>query len=138
MSRSNSGSPRRSPRRSRSPKGPTSLLVRNLVGPRQDYKVSGDELKAYYAEIGEVRDVYLPRDYCTNRPRGFGFVEFQNQADAKKALETTDGVEVLGSTVKVVFAREGRKTVLLTQPNEMRSRDRRSGRRSPRRRSPRR
>lgn len=109
------------------------MLVRNLVRSTQDYKVSADDLKAFYGEIGEVRDVYLPRDYYTSRPRGFGFIEFKHHTDAKQALDRTDGNEVLGSTVKVVFAREGRKTVLARQPNEMRSRDRRS-RRSPRRR----
>ena len=98
MSRSGSESPK--------PKGPTSLLVRNL-----DFHTKADELKEHFSKYGEVRDVYLPRDYHTQRPRGFGFIEFQNFSEAKEALEQLDGSEIMGSVVKIVFAREGRKNV---------------------------
>lgn len=111
MATSDDKSPRSSRDRSRSPKRTTSLLVRNLVRPIQDYKVKGEEVKEFYGRFGEVRDVYLPVDYYTRKPRGFGFIEFLNYEDAKSALEQTDNVEVLGSVVKVVFAREGRKAV---------------------------
>mmetsp|Transcript_16830 Transcript_16830/g.30157 ORF Transcript_16830/g.30157 Transcript_16830/m.30157 type:complete len:147 (-) Transcript_16830:2490-2930(-) len=130
MASSEDKSPRRSRDRSRSPKRTTSLLVRNL-----DYKVKGEEVKEFYGRFGEVRDVYLPVDYYTRKPRGFGFVEFMNYEDAKAALEQTDNVEVMGSVVKVVFAREGRKAVSSIQPTDMRSRERsRRSRRSPPRR----
>jgi RNA recognition motif-containing protein len=111
MASSEERSPRQSRDRSRSPKQTTSLLVRNLVRPTQDYKVKSDEVKEFYSRFGEVRDVYLPVDYYTRKARGFGFVEFLKYEDAKSALEQTDNVEVMGSVVKVVFAREGRKAV---------------------------
>ena len=55
--------------------------------------------------------MYIPRDYYSQKSRGFCFVEFLRYDDAKKALDKTDGTEVLGKTVKIVFAREGRKAV---------------------------
>lgn len=122
MASSEEKSPNRG--RSRSPTRTTSLLVRNLVSSRQDYKVRNDEVKEFFSRFGEVRDVYLPVDYYTRKPKGFGFVEFINYEDAKDALERTDNVEVLGSVVKVVFAREGRKAVNSIQPGDMRSRER--------------
>jgi len=125
MPRSHSSSPEQSPRRShsREPKKPCSLLVRQLVPPTQNYKVKAEEVKQFYGSFGPVKDVYLPTDYYTHKPRGFGFVEFENEKDAREALERTDGTEVLGSTVKVVFAREGRKAVTSTQPTDMKRRE---------------
>lgn len=35
------------------------------------------------AEFGEVRDVYMPLDYSTGRPRGFAFTEFLRESDAQ-------------------------------------------------------
>mmetsp|Transcript_9328 Transcript_9328/g.17882 ORF Transcript_9328/g.17882 Transcript_9328/m.17882 type:complete len:147 (+) Transcript_9328:775-1215(+) len=130
MASSEDKSPRRSADRSRSPKRTTSLLVRNL-----DHRVKSEEVKEFFGRFGEVRDVYLPVDYYTRKPRGFGFVEFINYDSAKEALDRTDNVEVLGSVVKVVFAREGRKAVSVNQAVDMRYRERsRRSRRSPQRR----
>ena len=42
----------------------------------------------------------------TKRSRGFGFVEFANEADAKAAQQAMDGAEVFGRTIKVDFAKE--------------------------------
>mmetsp|Transcript_9205 Transcript_9205/g.9165 ORF Transcript_9205/g.9165 Transcript_9205/m.9165 type:complete len:164 (-) Transcript_9205:218-709(-) len=114
-----------SPRRSRSPPRRVSLLVRNLVIFTQDPHTRSEDIRNHFSKYGEVRDVYIPRDYYTQRPRGFCFVEFNKYDDAKAALEKTDGTELQGSTVKIVFAREGRKG-----PDEMRRRDRWRRRRS--------
>jgi RNA recognition motif-containing protein len=97
--------------------------VRQLVLPTQNYKVKSEEVKQFFGRFGPVKDVYLPNDYYTHKPRGFGFVEFENEKDAREALEQTDGTEVLGSTVKVVFAREGRKAVSTMQPTDMKRRE---------------
>ena len=110
-SRSRSHSPRPSRDKSPTPQKRTSLLVRNIVNNIQDIHIKPDELRTFFSEFGEVRDVYIPRDYYTQKSRGFCFVEFLRYDDAKKALEKTDGAEVLGKTVKIVFAREGRKAV---------------------------
>lgn len=125
MPHSHSSSREPSPRRSRSrePKKPCSLLVRQLVLHTQSYKAKAEEVKQVFERFGPVKDVYMPNDYYTHKPRGFGFVEFENEKDAREALEQIDGTEVLGSTVKVVFAREGRKAVVSTQPTDMKRRE---------------
>ncbi|GMI71143.1 hypothetical protein HRI_000783600 [Hibiscus trionum] len=48
---------------------PTSLLVRNL---RHDCRV--EDLRGPFGQFGRLKDIYLPRDYYTGEPRGFGFV----------------------------------------------------------------
>ena len=89
-------------------------------------------MKQYFSQFGPVKDVYLPVDFYTRKPRGFGFVEFENEKDARAAMDQTDGQEVLGSTLKVVFAREGRKAVRSSQPNDMKRREDYYRRRRPR------
>ncbi|CAI0402474.1 unnamed protein product [Linum tenue] len=121
-------------RRSPSPRGrysgrsrdlPTSLLVRNL---RHD--CSPEDLRGPFSQFGPLKDIYLPRDYYTGQPRGFGFIQFVEPADAAEAKYNMDGEVLLGRELTVVFAEENRK-----KPSEMRARDRGRGRDSERRRS---
>ncbi|CAN1144308.1 Serine/arginine-rich SC35-like splicing factor SCL30A [Linum perenne] len=110
--------------RSPSPKGrygggrsrdlPTSLLVRNL---RHDCRP--DDLRVAFGQFGPLKDIYLPRDYYTGEPRGFGFIQFVDPSDAADAKYNMDGEVLLGRELTVVFAEENRK-----KPSEMRARDR--------------
>ncbi|XP_055819043.1 serine/arginine-rich SC35-like splicing factor SCL33 [Solanum dulcamara] len=109
---------------------PTSLLVRNL---RHDCRP--EDLRRPFGQFGPVKDIYLPRDYYTGEPRGFGFVQFVDPADAAEAKYQMDGQGFQGRQLTVVFAEENRK-----KPTEMRSRERsgsyRSSRSYDRRRTP--
>nr|AFK42741.1 unknown [Lotus japonicus] len=114
-------------RRSPSPKGryrgrerdlPTSLLVRNL---HRDTRT--EDLHGPFSHFGPIKDVYLPRDYYTGNPRGFGFVQYVDPADAADAKYHLDGQILLGRELTVVFAEENRK-----KPAEMRARERHSTR----------
>lgn len=105
---------------------PTSLLVRNL---RNDCRP--DDLRGPFGEFGSIKDIYLPRDYYTGKPRGFGFVQFVDPADAEEAKYQLDGQIFRGRELTVVFAEESRK-----KPFEMRARERSRGLSYDRRRSP--
>uniref|UniRef100_A0A6M2EFK6 RRM domain-containing protein n=1 Tax=Populus davidiana TaxID=266767 RepID=A0A6M2EFK6_9ROSI len=106
---------------------PTSLLVRNL---RHDCRP--EDLRGLFGRFGPLKDIYLPRDYYTGEPRGFGFVQYLEPADAADAKHHMDGEILLGRELTVVFAEENRK-----KPAEMRQRDRvRGGRYYDQRRSP--
>ncbi|KAI4300647.1 hypothetical protein L6164_033999 [Bauhinia variegata] len=97
---------------------PTSLLVRNL---RRDCRA--EDLRGPFGQFGPLKDIYLPRDYYTGEPRGFGFVQYVVPADAADAKDNMDGQILLGRELTVVFAEENRK-----KPAEMRARERtRSG-----------
>lgn len=65
------------------------------------YEVSKDDLSNVFAEYGTVKRVYLPLDRETGRVRGFGFVEMENEADEDTAIETLDGAEWMGRTLRV-------------------------------------
>ncbi|XP_010486874.1 PREDICTED: serine/arginine-rich SC35-like splicing factor SCL33 isoform X2 [Camelina sativa] len=102
--------------RSRDP--PTSLLVRNL---RHDCRQN--DLRRPFGRLGRLKDVYIPRNYYTGEPRGFGFVQYYDPADAADAKYHLDGYVLLGREITVVFAEENRK-----KPSEMRERSRTSTR----------
>ncbi|KAM4079368.1 hypothetical protein ACJW30_09G110700 [Castanea mollissima] len=105
---------------------PTSLLVRNL---RLDCRP--EDLRGPFGQFGQLKDIYLPRDYYTGEPRGFGFVQYVDPDDAADAKYHMDGQILLGRELTVVFAEENRK-----KPVEMRARERVRGRVYDRRRSP--
>jgi RNA recognition motif-containing protein len=83
----------------------TSVLVRKL-----SYRTTVDELKRPFLEFGEVTDVYIPQDYHTRRPRGFGFVKFAREDDANAAIRAMDGADIDGAKVEVVLAKQSRKS----------------------------
>ncbi|KAK3020338.1 hypothetical protein RJ639_045322 [Escallonia herrerae] len=105
---------------------PTSLLVRNL-----HHDCRPEDLHRRFEEFGPLKDVYLLRDYYSGEPRGFGFVQYVDPADAEEAKYYMDGQVLLGRELTVVFAEENRK-----KPHETRSRDRFRGCSYDRRRSP--
>ncbi|OEH76977.1 ser arg-rich splicing protein [Cyclospora cayetanensis] len=80
-----------------------SLLVRNL-----SYQTSPEAVRNAFAVYGSVKDVYLPLDYHSRLPRGFGFVEFWHREDAERALEKMDGFELDGKAIEVAIAKKGR------------------------------
>ena len=52
-----------------------------------DFNTTRDEVEALFAQVGTVRDVFLPTDRESGRPRGFAFVEFESDEDAAKAID---------------------------------------------------
>ncbi len=73
-----------------------SVYVGNL-----SYDVTEDDLSAVFAEYGTVKRVQLPTDRETGRPRGFGFVEMDTEAEESAAIEALDGAEWMGRDMKV-------------------------------------
>uniref|UniRef100_A0A251VRH3 Putative SC35-like splicing factor 30A n=1 Tax=Helianthus annuus TaxID=4232 RepID=A0A251VRH3_HELAN len=91
-----------------------------------------EDLRRPFGHFGPLKDIYLPRDYYSGEPRGFGFVQFVDPADAAEAKYQMDGQVFQGRELTVVFAEENRK-----KPTDMRMRERRGGGRyNDRRRSP--
>ncbi|MEL4896749.1 RNA recognition motif domain-containing protein [Crocosphaera sp. Alani8] len=65
------------------------------------YDVTSDDLTEVFKEYGTVKRVSLPTDRETGRPRGFGFVDMENDDEENVAIETLDGAEWLGRQMKV-------------------------------------
>ncbi len=69
------------------------------------YSVTEDGLKEHFSQAGEVASVVIIKDKMSGRSKGFGFVEFVNEEDAKKAIEMFDGKELEGRNLTVNEAR---------------------------------
>ncbi len=80
------------------------LYVGNLP-----YQVTSDELKSMFSEFGEIVDAVVITDRDSGRSKGFGFVEFSSEEDAKKAVDAMAGKEMDERKLVVNFARPPRE-----------------------------
>jgi len=78
----------------------TKLFVGSLP-----FKTTDEELKQLFAEAGNVVSANIITDRETGRSRGFGFVEFDADEDAQKAIEMFNGKELDGREIVVNEAR---------------------------------
>ena len=79
------------------------LYVGNLP-----FTATEDEVRDLFGQHGSVNDVKLISDRDTGRPRGFGFVEMDDDG-ANKAMEALNGAEMGGRTLRVDEAQERRR-----------------------------
>ena len=84
---------------------PSKVFVGNL-----DFNTTKTEVQNLFSEIGEIRDVYLPMDRMSGRPRGFAFVEFASDEDAAKAIEKFNGYQLSGRALRVNAAEDRPRT----------------------------
>jgi len=72
------------------------------------FSATEDELRALFSEHGEVTSVNLITDRETGRPRGFGFVEMEEDG-ADAAIEALNGSSMGGRSLTVNEARPRRE-----------------------------
>ena len=56
-----------------------------------DFKVDENDLRALFEPYGEVSSARVITDKYRGRSKGFGFVEMENEAEAKAAIEDLNG-----------------------------------------------
>jgi RNA recognition motif-containing protein len=81
------------------------MSQQNLFVGSLAYSTTDDTLKAFFEEIGEVASARVISDRETGRSRGFGFVQFANDADNQKAIDQLNGKELDGREITVNLAR---------------------------------
>ena len=62
---------------------------------------SEDELRDLFSEAGEVAEVSIPLDRTTGRPRGFAYLQMQDEIDAVTALHLLDGRSLHDQKIQV-------------------------------------
>jgi len=73
------------------------LYVGNL-----NYAVTNDQLQELFSGFGQVRDVRIIEG------KGFGFVEMSSSEEAEKAMESLNGSDFEGRTLRIDEARPPR------------------------------
>ncbi len=63
--------------------------------------VSEENLRAAFEPFGQVSSANIIKDKYSGQPRGFGFVEMPNKAEAQAAIENLNGKDLLGQRMKV-------------------------------------
>ena len=69
------------------------------------YATTDDTLKAHFEQIGAVKSARVITDRDTNRSKGFGFVEFEDEANNQKAIDELNGKDLDGRAINVSEAR---------------------------------
>lgn len=81
-----------------------SIYVGNLA-----YSATQEDITEVFSEYGAVSRVTVPTDRETGRPRGFAFVEMEQESDEDAAIEALDGAEWMGRELRVNKARPKEK-----------------------------
>ncbi len=78
----------------------TNIYVGNLA-----YSVTSDDLRAVFAEYGEVSSCNVIMDKFSGRSKGFGFVEMPDSSAASAAIEALNEQDLQGRNMRVNEAR---------------------------------
>ena len=65
-------------------------------------------VRAACIPFGDISEVQVPIDNKTGKHRGFAFVEFELEADARECVDNLHGAELAGRTLRVTVARPQR------------------------------
>ena len=74
------------------------------------FNTSEADLRDAFGQFGSVTDVYVANDRMTGRPRGFAFVTFSTDAEAKVAAEKMNGTDMDGRQLTVNEAKPKEET----------------------------
>ncbi len=73
----------------------------NIYVGNLPYSLQSDELKAVFEPFGRVNSAEIIFDRRTQRSRGYGFVQMEDDASAQRAIAELDGVQYKGRNLRV-------------------------------------
>jgi len=80
-------------------------MAKKLYVGNLPYSVTDEQLGEMFAQFGQVSSAVVIKFRDTGRSKGFGFVEFDKDEDADKAVEEMNGKDVEGRNLVVNEAR---------------------------------
>jgi RNA recognition motif-containing protein len=80
--------------------------LKNIYVGNISYSATEDNIKELFEQHGKVNSVKIIIDRYTQRSKGFGFVEMEDENEADEAINAINGFEFLGRNLKVNEARE--------------------------------
>lgn len=80
----------------------------NIFVAKLSWDTQSDDLREVFEAFGGVASANVITDRATGRSKGFGFVEMDNDEEAKAAIQELDNSELDGRTI-VVKKAEPRK-----------------------------
>ncbi|KAJ0403613.1 hypothetical protein ATCC90586_008766 [Pythium insidiosum] len=92
---------------------PATANKRNLYVGELDRQVTEEILYAAFIPFGPLKQVQIPTDLKTRQPKGFGFVEYEEEEDAHS--------ELFGKTLRVTIAKPERPKLGANKPGAFNS-----------------
>ena len=80
-------------------------MAKKLYVGNLPYSVTDEQLGQMFAQFGQVSSAVVIKFKDTGRSKGFGFVEFDKDEEADKAIEEMNGKEIEGRNLVVNEAR---------------------------------
>jgi RNA recognition motif-containing protein len=81
-------------------------MAKKLFVGGLSWDTTDDGLRQAFQSHGEITEAIVIKDRETGRSRGFGFVTFSEDENAKSAISKMDGTSLDGKTIKVNEAQE--------------------------------
>lgn len=79
----------------------------NLIINYLPQMLTDTEFKNLFQSIGPVKAAKIVRHKSTGYSYGFGFVEYSNENDAARAIDTLNGFQLQNKKIKVAYSRPG-------------------------------
>ena len=73
----------------------------NIYVGNLSYRTEDADLKQLFSEFGAVKSAKVIMDRETNKSKGFGFIEMETAEAGAKAIESLNGKENEGRTLRV-------------------------------------
>lgn len=80
------------------------MATKLFVG-KLSFNTTDESLQKLFAEYGKVVSAHVATDRDSNRSKGFGFVEMEDQESAQKAITALDGTTYEDRVIIVNVAR---------------------------------
>ena len=77
----------------------------NIYVGNLSFDVKEENLQTAFQAFGQVSSATIVRDKYSGQPRGFGFVEMPDQNEARTAIASLNGTDLLGRQMNVNEAR---------------------------------
>ena len=79
--------------------------MKNIFVGNLSFGATEESIRSLFEAYGTVGRVNIVTDRDTGQPRGFGFVEMNNDAEGEKAIAALNGTDLDGRTMNVNEAR---------------------------------
>jgi cold-inducible RNA-binding protein len=79
--------------------------MKNIFVGNLSFTATEDGVRSMFEAYGPVDRVSIVTDRDTGQPKGFGFVEMTNDAEAEKAISELNGTELNGRALTINEAR---------------------------------
>nr|VZI39999.1 unnamed protein product [Spirometra erinaceieuropaei] len=83
----------------------------NLIVNYLPQSMTQEEIRVLFATVGKIASCKLIRDKTTGQSLGYGFVNFVDAEDARKAINLFNGMRLRNKTIKVSLARPSSESI---------------------------